>query len=134
MQGEISVFNVDFAFPVADKRWIKVEKDDIVISFDAETKLLSTEGDLKEGCGIVLIKIRVGGKIAYSLRLEAFSDSGKYLNDNSQEGSAYIFNAIDINRLRLSESFSSPEFIYVLFNFVLALFQQEINFGKIVLL
>ncbi len=113
--GEDNVLNVNFSFPASDKNWIKIDKERVIVRYDPDTKSI-IEGNilLNEACGIELTKIKVSGKVYYSFGLEAFSKSGKKMDDNFKECCDRIFPLIGIKDFELKDSLSYPEFLSLL--------------------
>ena len=98
--------------PSSDNNWIRVDKDRILVKYDAVNKLI-VEGstNIREGCGIELAKIKIGNSVHYSFGLEAFSESGKKLDKNFYDCCDLIFDQTDLTGLALDYSFSYPEFL-----------------------
>ena len=98
--------------PSSDNNWIRVDKDRILVKYDAGNKLI-VEGssNIREGCGIELTKIKIGNSVHYSFGLEAFSESGKKLDKNFYDCCDLIFDQPGLTGLALDYSFSYPEFL-----------------------
>ena len=103
---------INSSIPSSDKSWVRADKDRVLVKYDAKNKLI-VEGssDIKEGCGIELTKIKINTSINFSFGLEAFSESGKKLDQNFYECSKLVFDQIGLTGLALDYSFSYPEFL-----------------------
>jgi len=96
----------------SDKNWIRVDKDRILVKYDARNKLIVGEStNIREGCGIELVKIKIDNSVHYSFGLEAFSESGKKLDKNFFDCCDHIFEQPGLTGLALDYSFSYPEFL-----------------------
>ena len=100
------------SLPSSDNNWIHIDKDRILVKYDANNKLI-VEGstNIREGCGIELAKIRIDKSVHYSFGLEAFSESGKKLDKNFYDCCDLIFDQPGLTGLALESSFSYPEFL-----------------------
>ena len=96
----------------SDNNWIRVDKDRILIKYDSANQLI-VEGstNIREGCGIELVKIKIDNSVHYSFGLEAFSESGKKLDNNFYDCCDLVFHQIGLTGLALDHSFSYPGFL-----------------------
>jgi len=103
---------INSSIPSSDKNWVRADKDRILVKYDATNNLI-VEGSsvIKEGCGVELTKININTSINFSFGLEAFSESGKKLDQNFYECSKLVFDQIGLTGLALEYSFSYPEFL-----------------------
>jgi len=96
----------------SDSNWIRVDKDRLLVNYDAKNKLI-VEGnnEVEEGCGIELVKIKIVNSVYYSFGLEAFSKSGKELDKNFYECCDVAIAQVGVSGLGPDYSFSYPEFL-----------------------
>ncbi|MEO6734554.1 MAG: hypothetical protein ABIN01_25260 [Ferruginibacter sp.] len=112
VEGAENLLAINLPIPTTDKNWIRIDKDRIMVKYDADNKkICEGKEKLDEACGIELTKIQLLGKEYYSLGLEAFSTSGKKLEANFKACCDYVFKSIYIEGLTLENSLSYPEFL-----------------------
>ncbi len=102
---------VNPSLPSSDN-WIRVDKDRILVKYDANSKSI-VEGKIavEEGCGIELVKIKINNAVYFSFGLEAFSTSGKELDNNFYDCCDLVFRQLGLVGLSFDNSFSYPEFL-----------------------
>ena len=112
LSGGNDLILINPTLPSSDNNWIRVDKDRILVKYDADNKLM-VEGstNITEGCGIELAKIKIGNSVHYSFGLEAFSESGKKLDKNFFDCCDHIFDQPGLPGLAIDYSFSYPEFL-----------------------
>lgn len=89
--------------------WLKIDKDRLLIKFDVKNeRLVSSDTIVDQGAGIELTKLKMNGKIYYSLGIEAFSTSNKE-QQNFDIATGFLFNELKISGLKKEDSLSYPE-------------------------
>jgi len=96
----------------SDNNWIRVDKDRILVKYDAKNKLI-VDGSIEvgEGCGIELVKIKLNNSVHYSFGLESFGKPGKNLDKNFYDCCDMVFDQVGVSGLATDYSFSYPEFL-----------------------
>jgi len=110
--AEENILSINFPMRTESKEWIRVDKNRIMVQYNAETRRIYQGDDLlNEACGIELTKIKIAGNVYYSFGLEAFSKSGNRLDDTFRECCDVVFSSINSEGLTPDHSFSYPEFL-----------------------